>query len=73
MSTTPLVVSTDVSVDSPQNHLMSQTLNYMVKVIQHAEQLKCRSWCLAYVCGKTVVVVSISGLPTKFIWYVSKS
>ena len=43
---------------------MSQTLNYMVKVIQHAEQLKCRSWCLAYVCGKTVVVQSISGLPT---------
>ena len=51
---------------------MSQTLNYMVKVIQHAEQLKYRSWCLVYVCGETVVVVTISGIPTKVIRYVQK-
>ena len=41
---------------------MSQTLNYMVKVIQHTEQLKCS----VVVCGETVAVVTISAIPTSY-------
>ena len=40
---------------------MSQTLNYMVKVIQHTEQLKC-----SVVCGETMAVVTISAIPTSY-------